>query len=376
MSSRIRVAPLTAIAVFLCAAGASATTLHPGDKISINVYNHPELAAATATLDSTGHVSVPLAGLVNAANLSPAQLGQRIAARLAPYVIKPAVDVQLIAQGQNIFVAGGPGGVLTYTPGETLAGALSQIAAGTTTGSSTTDTSETATRAQQYGSIDLHRVVIERDGRNLPPVDAASLTAGGNAGPTLQPDDTIKLVLKPIAVAVRGEVKSPGVAHLDRDEPLSNALLQVGGANDATSSVEFILTRGSGQTVVTTSSPQYREPAQSGDAIYVPHAERVGVVGQVNKPGSVTLQGDDSLLSALYYAGGPTSYGDIKHVGVIHQGVQQTYDVTQLTHGAPGANPQLADGDTVFVPEGHKIDFRGIFQTIASAALLPLRLIP
>ena len=375
MISRMRTGSMAATAVFLCATGASATTLHPGDKISVNVYNHPELAAQAATLDSTGHVSVPLAGLVNAGNLSPAQLSQRIAARLAPYVIKPAVDVQLVAQGQNIFVAGGPGGVLTYTPGENLAGALAQIAAGSSSGNSTADTSENATRAQQYGSIDLHHVVIERDGRNLPPVDAAGLTAGGNSGPALQPDDTIKLVQKPLAIAVRGEVKSPGVAHLDRDEPLSNALLQVGGANEPTSSVEFILTRGTTQTVVTTSSPQYREPAQNGDAIYVPHAERVGVVGQVNKPGSVTLQGDNSLLSALYYAGGPTGYGDIKHVGVIHDGVQQTYDVTNLTHGAPSANPQLADGDTVFVPEGHKIDFRGIFQTIAAAALLPLRVI-
>jgi len=375
MIPRIRIASLAATAAFLCAAEASATTLHPGDKISVNVYNHPELAATSATLDSTGHVSVPLAGLVNAGNLSPLQLSQRIAARLAPYVIKPAVDVQLIAQGQNIFVAGGPGGVLTYAPGETLAGALAQIASGSSSGNSTLDQSENATRAQQYGSIDLHHVVIERDGRNLPPVDAAGLTAGGNAGPPLQPDDTIKLVLKPIAVAVRGEVKAPGVAHLDRDEPLSNALLQVGGANGTSASVEFLLTRGSAQTVVTTSSPQYRDPAQNGDAIYVPHAERVGVVGQVNKPGSVTLEGDNSLLSALYYADGPTGYGDIKHVGVIHQGVQQVYDVTKLTHGAPGENPQLADGDTVFVPEGHKIDFRGIFQTIATAALLPLRLI-
>ena len=75
-------------------------------------------------------------------------------------------------------------------------------------------------------------------------------------------------------------------------------------------------------------------------------------------------------MSALYFAGGPTRYGDIKHVGVIHQGVQQTYDVTKLTHGAPSANPQLSDGDTVFVPEGHKIDFTMIFQGIFAAANL------
>jgi protein involved in polysaccharide export with SLBB domain len=359
------------LASFLCASAAVATTLHPGDHVSVNVYNHPELGATSAPLDSTGHVSVPVAGLVDAANISPSELASRIAERLAPYVRKPAVDVQLVAQGQNIFVAGGPGGILPYSPGETLAGALAQIQQGVGSASVTPpDPSQVASRQLQYGSIDTKHVVIERDGHDLPPIDAVGLTAGGNAGPPLQPDDTIKLSQKPIAVAVKGDVKQPGIAHLDTDEPLSNAVMQVGGTDDLTSSVEFVLTRDNTQSIVTTSSPAYRAPAQSGDSIYVPHGERIGVVGQVEKPGSVLLQGDGSLLSALYFAGGPTKFGDIRHVGAIHQGVQQTYDVTKLTHGAPGENPQLADGDTVFVPEGHKIDFSILFQGIFAASNL------
>ncbi len=357
------------LASLLYATAALATTLHPGDHVSVNVYNHPELGATSAPLDSTGHVSVPVAGLVDAANLSPTQLAERIAGKLSAYVRKPAVDVQLVAQGQNIFVAGGPGGVFPYSPGETLAGLLAQVQQGVGTSQPTpSDPSQAAARQLQYGSVDLKHVVIERDGRDLAPIDAAGLSAGGNGGPALQPDDTVKLAQKPIAVAVRGDVKQPGVAHLDPDEPLSNAVLQVGGADDLSSSVEFVLTRGTTQSVVTTSSPTYRAPAQSGDSIYVPHGERIGVVGQVEKPGNVLLQGDGSLLSALYFAGGPTRYGDIKHVGVIHQGVQQTYDVTKLTHGAPSANPQLSDGDTVFVPEGHKIDFSMVFQAIFAAS--------
>ncbi len=359
------------VASLLCASAAVATTLHPGDKVSVNVYNHPELGATSAPLDSTGHVSVPVAGLVDAANASPAQLASRIAERLAPYVRKPAVDVQLVAQGQNIFVAGGPGGILPYSPGETLAGALAQIQQGVgATGTTPADPSQIASRQLQYGSIDTKHVIIQRDGKDSAPIDAVGLTAGGNSGPALQPDDTIKLSQKPIAVAVKGDVKQPGVAHLDSDEPLSNAVMQVGGTDELTSSVEFVLTRGTTQSVVTTSSPAYRAPAQAGDSIYVPHGSRIGVVGQVEKPGNVLLQGDGSLLSALYFAGGPTKYGDIRHVGVIHQGVQQTYDVTKLTHGAPDANPQLADGDTVFVPEGHKIDFSLLFQGIFAASNL------
>ena len=251
------------VASLLCASAAVATTLHPGDHVSVNVYNHPELGATSAPLDSTGHVSVPVAGLVDAANVSPSQLASRIAERLAPYVRKPAVDVQLVAQGQNIFVAGGPGGILPYSPVRTLAGALAQIQQGVgATQATPADPSQIAARQLQYGSIDTKHVVIERDGKDSAPIDAVGLTAGGNSGPALQPDDTIKLSQKPIAVAVKGDVKQPGVAHLDSDEPLSNAVMQVGGTDELTSSVEFLLTRGTTQSVVTTSSPAYRAPAQ------------------------------------------------------------------------------------------------------------------
>lgn len=354
--------------IVLCGGMAAATTLHPGDKVSVTVYNHPELTAAP-TVDSTGRISVPLAGLVNAENLSPRQLGHNIATKLSPYVRQVAVDVQLVSQGQNIFVVGGPGGVLTYAPGETLTAALTQIQQGgpaQTPGASTDPTLSAAHNLQtgSYGSVDLHHVVIKRDGRSLPVIDAAALIAQGNPGPALQPDDTIKLVDKPIAVAVKGEVKDPGVAHLDTTEPLSNALLQVGGADAVNARTGFVLTRNGSEQVVTASSPEYRAPAQPGDSIYVAHASRVGVVGQVYRPGDVMLHGDSSLLSAIYYAGGPTSYGDIKHVGVLHDGREQQYDVTKLTHGSPSENPELADGDTVFVPEGHKIDFASIFRNL------------
>jgi protein involved in polysaccharide export with SLBB domain len=124
---------------------------------------------------------------------------------------------------------------------------------------------------------------------------------------------------------------------------------------------------------VTKSTPAYREPAQNGDSIYVPPGIHVGVVGQVANPERVLLQGDQTLLSAIYYAGGPTKYGDIRHVRLLHGGTQTEYDVTDLTHGADGQeknNPVLADGDTIFVPEGHKIDFTSLFQFVFAGAAL------
>ncbi len=360
--------------------GDATTTLHPGDKVAVTVYNHPELAATSTTVDSTGRITVPLAGLIDATNATPRQVALRVEERLARYVRKPAVDVQLLSQGQNLFVAGGPGGTYPYSPGETLTAALAQIQGsgpsagppGTGSAPAVTSNSPNVVSAHnlQYGSVDLRHVVIRRNGSRLAPVDAQRLIELGQPGPALQPDDTIELRAKPIAVAVKGEVVEPTVAHLDGAEPLSNALRQAGGTNGTSSSVAFVLQRNGTQKRITSSSPEYSAPAQPGDAIYVPHAARIGVVGMVEKPGDVSLAGDKTLLSALYFAGGPNKWGDIKHVTVVHDGVQQMIDVTKLTHGAESANPELSDGDTVFVPEGHKIDFSQVFASIFAATNL------
>jgi protein involved in polysaccharide export with SLBB domain len=372
-------AAIAAVAIALCLGlEASATTLHPGDKISIEVYNHPELSSpqlAPTVVDASGRVWMPVAGLIDASALTPQELSRKIVSRLAPYVRKPAVDVHLVSQAQSIFVTGASSGVYPFTPGESLPEVLSQVEGSVAPASPTysgavVDPSQVAAHQLQYGSIDLHRVVIQRDRKDLPAVDAATLIASGKPGPTLQPDDTVELALKPIAVAVRGDVRQPGVAHLDPDEPLSDALRQVGGIDETTARDEVELTRGGVQKLVTQSSLEYRQPAQNGDVVYVPHGIHVGVVGQVTNPGRVLLEGDQSLLSALYFAGGPTKYGDIRHVKLLHEGKQTELDVTRLTHGDSDQNPVLSDGDTVFVPEGHKIDFGLLFQGIIAAAYL------
>ena len=46
--------------------------------------------------------------------------------------------------------------------------------------------------------------------------------------------------------------------------------------------------------------------------------------------------------------------------------VSEIMQATGLTHGAMENNPSLRDGDTVYVPEGHKIDFGLFWQAIAS----------
>ena len=89
-------------------------------------------------------------------------------------------------------------------------------------------------------------------------------------------------------------------------------------------------------------------------------------------PGDVTLHGDATLLSAIYNAGGPTRVANLKTVAVVHSGVRTEYDVINAVHRRRRRNPILADGDTVFVPVGHKIDFSAFWQAVGAAGSLAL----
>jgi protein involved in polysaccharide export with SLBB domain len=97
-------------------------------------------------------------------------------------------------------------------------------------------------------------------------------------------------------------------------------------------------------------------PARDGDTLTIQPAPHVNVFGMVTTSGEYALRANPSLLTALYEAGGPNKWADVKHIRVIHLGVTSEHDISGLTHGDTSANLPLADGDVVFVPEGHRID--------------------
>lgn len=353
--------------------------LHPGDKVAVTVFNHPELSV-TSTIDSAGNVSLPLAGTVAAQNVRPAELAARVQSRLAPFVRKPAVVVALQEQSDSIFVAGGPGGVLHYRPGETLTSALDELQAPITgPGAATSspppvngyDTQAQAARNPQInledGPVDYRTVKIMREERQLGPFNMVSLRDSGNPGPTLQPDDTIQLNNKPVAVRVTGDVARPGTAFLYLTDPLSRAIDQVGGLNQTATQTKMSLQQpGSDPQTVSLGSAPFSQPAQNGDQIVVPRAPRVDVLGIVKKPGETLLRGSETLVSSIYYAGGPDQYANLRAVQVTHAGVKTQYDLYKLSKGADGQNPVLADGDLVFVPQGSTFNISSVWQAIGS----------
>jgi protein involved in polysaccharide export with SLBB domain len=377
-----RAALVAAVVAFTALSGARAqAALHPGDKIDVTVYNHPELSG-TRTLDASGNVALPIVGTISALNIEPATLADRLKSRLAPYVREVAVDVQLNAQSQSIFVAGGPNGVLRYQPGMTLSSVVDMLQTrNLTPAADGTDTNAVVAQTVANGPMDLlngpinfRKVAIQRDSRVLGPYDLLALRAQGQAGPTLVPNDTIQLVDKPVVVSVLGDVVRPGIAYLNPQEPLSQAIVQVGGGATTSSQSSITLERGGETKVISMGDPLFSQPAQSGDHIVVPRAPRVDVLGNVAKPGETLLRGNTTLVSAIYYAGGPAQYANLKSVEVMHGGQRKVYNLANVQKGGTGDNPPLSDGDVVMVPQGSKFQVSDIWSALGSLGLFGVRL--
>lgn len=371
MLRRICLLTLVAVGLITSVGGRAFAAVHPGDELVVTVYEHPELTGPVA-VDTTERISLPLAGMIHVHGLDTHGIAQRIQLALGTYIWKPAVVVALKSQLLTIFVSGGPGGTLKYEPGETLIGALGSLAPlplGPTVKDGTIQSTDAVAELGRSRS-DFRHVGIERDGSRLGTYDAIALSSAGMAGPTLQPGDQISFVDKPNAVRVSGQVGRPGFAYLNDDEPLSDAIAQVGGVLPAGSTWRVGLERGGTTQLLSLSDERFNAPGKNGDAITVPLAARVNVAGLVEKPGATTLKTDVTLLSALYEAGGPTKFADLANVQVLSDRAKASYDITKLVHGDLSQNPTLHDGDVVFVPEGRKIVFRSIFEAILSVASL------
>jgi polysaccharide export outer membrane protein len=361
-TSRILRRLVLCIGIWIVTGASAFAAVRVGDELQVTIYNSPDLSRKV-TVDAAGAVSLPLAGTVNVGGLEPTAAAARIERALDPYFSsRAAVSVEMLAQTTSIFVDGGPGGVLKFEPGETLIAALSQL--------SGADGKSLGLTTLAHSTVDLHRVGVERNGVKLGTFDAVSLSALGQGGLVLQPGDTVALVDKPNAVRVLGDVTSPGTTYVSADETLSDALAQSGGVRTTAASANLTLERNGVVQTLALGAPEMREPAQNGDILTIPTAPRVSVAGTVNKPGSVALTTNFTLLGAIYEAGGPAKHGDLAHVRVMHGGVPATYNVADLATGDFTQNPVLSDGDLIFVPEGRTSDFTQVFQLLVPLVYL------
>ena len=359
------------------ALAASPIPLHPGDSVTVTVYNHPEISTTTrVTAEDT--LAVPLIGSIDVQGLTPSQASARIQYGLRRYVRQPTVSVQVTGEGQSIFVTGTYTGILAYLPGETLANALAQLESPPQQGNGTPGIPGPGVRAGgaetpstvdfRHSGVDLTNIRVLRDGKSLGTFDLDKLNRAGSPGLTLAPGDTIALQSKPTRVEVEGDVRDPGQHYLGLTEPISQAVQDSGGAlPDASSRVT--LERNGTTAIYSMGSPEISlNPAQPGDVLTLRTAPRVNVVGLVTTPSMVTLHDDQSLLSAIYLAGGPQRRANLKDVRVIENGKTTDYNIAALTHGDTSQNPQLSDGAVILVPESKGINGDDILSALSGLA--------
>jgi polysaccharide export outer membrane protein len=338
------------------------TRIHPGDKVSVTVFNHPDLSTEAIVTDQ-GDIRLPVAGDVSIEGLSEESAAAHIATAFDPFLFHASVDVRVLTQGQSIFFTGSLVGVQPYSPGETLGSAIGLFRQTLgVQGSSSTLT------AAAFNSVDLRQVRIQRAKDVLPPVDLEALTRSGDSGPRLQPGDVVLLRAKPIRVDIRGDVSTPATVYVYPGDTLAQAVAQVGPLPATTSIANIGLRRDGVDSVVTSAGGAFTSPAHDGDVVTLQPAPHVTVLGMVEHAGDATLQARPTLLNALYVAGGPNRYADLAHVKITHEGVTNTVDISKLTHGDMSVNPPVQDGDVVFVPEGHKIDISLFTAAITSLA--------
>lgn len=319
----------------------AAAPLRAGDHIAVTVFNHPELTLPSATIDGDGKLAMPLVGNVAISGYEPDVAAARIGDSLKTYLRAPVVSISVLQQNQTISIIGGLTSSIAYAPGETLSSVVSPLTSNT--------------------NLDLHRVSIQRDNATLGTFDALDLLHHAEAGPLLQPNDQVMIALKPIGVNVLGLVPKTGMTYLETGSTIADAVNAAGGATSDAATGAIDLLRDGVHQHLSLASDAVTMPAHDGDIVTVPEAVHVAVAGMVGHPGETALTFGNTLIAAIYQAGGPERYSDLSHTQVMHDGVVSVYDITKVPKGDISQNPHLSEGDIVTVPQGAHIDIGNIF---------------
>ncbi|MFT3965874.1 MAG: polysaccharide biosynthesis/export family protein [Sphingobium sp.] len=128
------------------------------------------------------------------------------------------------------------------------------------------------------------------------------------------------------SVTVFGNLNSPGLYPLDRDQTVAMMLARAGGAR--ADGADYIVLKRDGEADRTIRlndlSPQSgtAQPMKPGDTLFVPKAEDIFMYGQVNKPGRYVFESGMTLRQMLALAGGPTLGGSEKKI-TLHRGKEK-----------------------------------------------------
>lgn len=276
----------------------SSYVLGPGDQLDISVYGYEEYTGPVSILPD-GTITLPLVGQINAAGLTTAKLVQELTIALDRILTDPYVSVTLNSLRPIVVNVSGE----VYRPGPVqLQGSINTAARNTSPDNRPSLLSAALVQAggvTQYA--DIRDVVVIR-----------ALPSGDVARTTVNLWDALLYESLPEDMLLRdGDLVF--VPELAEGEVINQRLL-------ASSSLS-------------------------------PDTVRVRVVGEVTRPGEVSVSPNSSLSSAVAIAGGPTDDAKLSEVAFIRMNdlgevEQEVVDLTNLVD-----NYQIQDGDVVVVPK-------------------------
>lgn len=171
-------------------------------------------------------------------------------------------------------------------------------------------------------------------------------------------------------VSVLGETAKPGIHYLTGQRTLLDVLSKAGGLS-RTAGKQLILVRnhrptagGSsiGNTILRLNIEKIEAGdlkenivLEDGDTIFVPKAHAYFVLGEIQKPGTFSLEKETTVLEAVTLAGWFTDKAAPSGVKVLRRipdGRQDAISV-DLSGPLPRDRTFLQDGDTVLVPKGN-----------------------
>ncbi len=339
--------------------------LQPLDVIDISVQGHEDYHTATSLL-ADGTFNYPTIGAIHAAGLTVAQLKALITKGLSDYFNQPDVTVAVReSHVRKITVSGivrAPGSY-DYRPGMTLLEVVS-ASGGSSQAPESTGLSVVTRKSGQTVSV---------------PIDLVSLLAGDQAqNITLSPGDTLLFTQRDpakSAVQIVGQVNHPGQFTVLREgATLISMLTEAGGTTPSAVLTRVQLVRNGKtyaynihNTLYNIDDPSGQIKIYAGDIINVPfNNTKIAVQGEVRAPSIYLIPDGEplTLSTALAQAGGPTTSGDKKRVGVFRLGkdnqrhfieynLEDLYKSRLDAKATMLADVPLQDKDIIIVPTRH-----------------------
>jgi polysaccharide export outer membrane protein len=373
--------------------------LGPGDVISIQVVNFPELTMGSVQIPPDGKLTPPLLAdsPINVLGKTVEEVATMLTQAWSKFVINPSVSVFLVQKRpQDSIVVYGytpKTGEVAMRPGLRILDVISAMGGGGDIG-------------------DLSHVTVTHEDGTSQTLDLSNPeTKGDSPENILMHEGDIVYVPKLYQfITVTGDVRQGGQFPFIKKMTVAEAITMAGGYIDGDADLSNATLTRDGKTIHLDLQKFYLDgdtsqnlPLQPGDSIYIPRQINVVYLyGEVAGQGPYDFRPGDRLWDAINRRGGPTKEANIGAVEVIHtelekkvekeleqkdpkkakdskwmfnelkkQGAIEVVDLNRYFRGDQSVNVPLNAGDFIIVPSRkHGFTFNDLFNLLSSANLL------